>query len=41
MSAFLAAVVISGIILAIFWIIGAPMPLGPEWLMEKWSLPVL
>lgn len=41
MSAFLAAVVISGIILAIFWIIGAPMPLGPEWLMEKWGLPVL
>ena len=40
-TAFLAGLAISTTVFAIFWIIGARLPIGPEWLMEKWGLPVV
>jgi hypothetical protein len=40
-TAFLAGAAISAAVFAIFWIIGARLPIGPEWLMEKWGLPVV
>jgi len=39
-TAFFAGLVICAAVFAIFAIIGAQMPIGPEWLMEKWGLPV-
>ena len=39
-SALLAGLAICTAVFAVFAIIGAPMPLGPEWFMEKFGLPI-
>ena len=39
-TAFIAGLSICAAVFIIFAIIGAPIPIGPEWLMEKWGLPV-
>lgn len=39
-SAFLTSIGICVAVFVIFAVIGAPMPIGPEWLMEELGLPV-